>query len=264
MITLSLAGCSLPSVGLEAQNLFEDKAARERALKIADISANSGNYLAAIDIYQKILAKNQFDQPVLYELGSTYLKAGSAEEAVAIFENLGAQAPENIKSYIGLGRAQLFLYRPETAALYYGKALMFDEKSADALSGLAIAEDMSGEHVKARKLYMAALEIMPDNIGIRNNHALSYLMEENYEAAINSLSLLAFDPRSTPHVRQNLAMAYGLAGDEASALKISRLDLDPQTAENNLKFYSLIRRMKDRDLLRRFLLGPRVGGSDTL
>tara|TARA_R110002110_G_scaffold34264_9_gene116714 strand:- start:2121 stop:2426 length:306 start_codon:yes stop_codon:yes gene_type:complete len=95
-------------------------------------------------------------------------------------------------------------------------------------------------------------------MGIRNNLALSYLMAGEYDAAIKALAPLAFTPKSTAVIRQNLAMAYGLAGDEASAARIARLDLDHPTVENNLRFYRQVRRMEDTSLLRRLLVGPRM------
>lgn len=263
----ALAGCSLPSMDAEISSLMQDKAAHERALKIAEISVKSGNYLAAIDIYQKLLEKNAEDKEVLYELGATYLKAGAALQAIPVFERLEEDVADvedkdkdedrDIRPLLGLARANLFLYRPDAAALYFDKCLTLDPVAIDALSGLAIAKDMAGEHLAARLLYVQALELAPENTGLRNNFALSYLMEGQYDAAIEYLSRLALGPDSSPVLRQNLALAYGLSGDEAAAERIARLDLDTATVENNLRFYALLRRMSDKDSLRRLLLGPR-------
>ena len=163
-----------------------------------------------------------------------------------------------MKPCLGLGRANLSLYRPESADLYFAKCTEIDGENIEALSGRGIALDMAGDHKKARELYTRALMVAPDDMGILNNLALSYLMAGEYDAAIKALAPLAFTPTSTAVIRQNLAMAYGLAGDEAAAARIARLDLDHPTAENNLKFYRQIRRMEDTSLLRRLLLGPRI------
>jgi hypothetical protein len=52
---------------------------------------------------------------------------------------------------------------------------------------------------------------------------------------------IALSSDATTRSRQNLALIYGLKGDEAKAASLSRLDLDPSTAAANLRLFKIVR-----------------------
>jgi len=45
------------------------------------------------------------------------------------------------------------------------------------------------------------------------------------------------DPRATPAIRQNLALAYGLSGMDADAARVAKIDLSPAKAKEALAMY---------------------------
>jgi len=53
------------------------------------------------------------------------------------------------------------------------------------------------------------------------------------------------DPSATPRFRQNLALAYGLAGRRDAAERIAGLDLDEASIAHNLSYYDLLRQSAD-------------------
>ncbi|MEH6548320.1 MAG: hypothetical protein V7701_17925 [Sneathiella sp.] len=116
---------------------------------------------------------------------------------------------------------------------------------------------MAGNHETARSLYGEALKSSTDTTIIINNIALSYLMEGKYNTSIQMLSDIAFDDGVNQIIRQNLALAYGLAGDWQAAKRTSSLHLDPVTIAANLRYYDLLRQMNDTVAFRRLLLGTK-------
>jgi Flp pilus assembly protein TadD len=56
---------------------------------------------------------------------------------------------------------------------------------------------------------------------------------------------LAREPGATTRHRQNLALAYGLAGDPERAAQVARRDLDEATVRQNLKMYATLRALND-------------------
>src|ERR671918_3065754 len=52
--------------------------------------------------------------------------------------------------------------------------------------------------------------------------------------------------RAKARNRQNLALAYGLAGDLTAAERISQLDLDEESVENNLSYFAALAAVEDR------------------
>ncbi len=52
---------------------------------------------------------------------------------------------------------------------------------------------------------------------------------------------IARAPNATPRLRQNLALIYGLKGDDAAARALSRIDLSKAQADGNLNFFDLVR-----------------------
>ena len=63
---------------------------------------------------------------------------------------------------------------------------------------------------------------------------------ENPQESIHILERLAASPGATPRVRQNLALAYGLAGDMKMAKKIGRIDLSDEMVTNNISYFEAI------------------------
>ena len=75
----------------------------------------------------------------------------------------------------------------------------------------------------------------------RNNLALSLALTGHFADALDIMTPLARSTTATARIRQNLALIYGLKGDNERATAMSRMDLDQQTTEANLKFFSFVR-----------------------
>ncbi len=90
------------------------------------------------------------------------------------------------------------------------------------------------------------MKLAPNDLSIRNNYGLSQALSGDYRAAIATLSAVASDPRSTARYRQNLALAYGLSGDNVNASIAARKDLNDADSASNQRYYAILRGMDDR------------------
>ena len=89
---------------------------------------------------------------------------------------------------------------------------------------------------------------------LRNNLGLSLALSGQYAEAIELLRAIVDEPGAKARNRQNLALAYGLAGDLTAAERISRLDLDEEAVQNNLSYFAALAAVED-DRKRAAVLG---------
>ena len=113
-------------------------------------------------------------------------------------------------------------------------------------TGLGVAFDLAGQHEAAQDAYRAGLAIAPDSVLLRNNLGLSLA---RFRASTRNHRDVASAGRRTgakARNRQNLALAYGLAGDLPAAEQVSRLDLDEDRLQNNLSYFAALAAVEDR------------------
>ena len=80
--------------------------------------------------------------------------------------------------------------------------------------------------------------------GLHNNYAMSLAMAGDFADAVAELGQIA-KPDAPPRYRLNLALAYGLAGDDVHAAEAARQVLDEASVQNNLAYYALLRGMDE-------------------
>ena len=78
---------------------------------------------------------------------------------------------------------------------------------------------------------------------MRNNYALSLALAGKYDDATDILQSLVQVPDAEERMRQNLALVYGLEGNDGQAAHFGRMDLDEDAVNNNLKYYQAMRNL---------------------
>ena len=210
-------------------------------LRLARAARDVGDFSSAADLYKRVLASKPNDAAVLAELGTTQLEMGAIYDGIDTFNKIPSADPAFLDAQIGLERAQLMLSNPEKALEYADKAVAIAPKNSRALVGRGVALDMLARHPEAQAQYQAALAITPHDMGATSNLALSLAMTGQYDQAIRLLTPIARAPNATSRIRQNLALIYGLKGDDEAARALNRVDLDEQMTEKNLQFYAAAR-----------------------
>jgi len=82
---------------------------------------------------------------------------------------------------------------------------------------------------------------------LRTNFGFSLALSGQYQEAIDVLLEAARLVGAGPRTRQNLALVYGLMGDETNARALLSTDLDSASVENNLIVYRALRSLPDID-----------------
>jgi Flp pilus assembly protein TadD len=130
------------------------------------------------------------------------------------------------------------------ALTYADKALKLAPGDTRVLVDRGATLDALQRHAEAQASYRAALAIAPRNVPARNDLALSLALTGQFSEAIRLIAPLARSSTATPKIRENLALILGLSGDDASAAKVSRMDLDAVSTADNLTFFDQARTAK--------------------
>jgi Flp pilus assembly protein TadD len=213
-------------------------------IQAAEIARRRGDVPQAIRDYRDIIKQCPGCEKAYVGLGMSLIDANALVEAKHTFEKAITLFPRSSKVYAGLGLVYILIDQPENAISYFDNALKLNPRNANAYNGYGMALDMIDEHETAQANYRAALELDPTNISYESNLALSMALCGNVFEAIHILERLVSSPNVTPRIRQNLSLAYGLAGDTKMAKKIGRMDLSDDMVMNNVTYFEAIQQTR--------------------
>ncbi len=229
-----------PKSGEEAGTLSGLAAAVQR---VGDQTRTRGDLASAVTIYRRAadLAPSN-PQPYL-AMGDTLLALGAYNDATKAYHD-AIDRGVTVDAYRGLGNALIAQGQPGLALTQFEQAIRLAEDDVRGYSGKGVALDMIGDYAAAQAVYRWALQIDPDNKTVLNNLGLSLAFSGQHREAIEMLIPIALNPEATPRQRQNLALAYGLAGDMTEAARIARMDLDEESVQKNLAYHQVLRGLK--------------------
>lgn len=210
-------------------------------IRLADAALAIGDRGAAVGLYHRAANAAPGDPELLVRLGFLLHELGAQLEAEAAFRRAIAADLGNADALRGLGITLISRDMPHHAIEYLEEAIAARPDSR-AYNAMGVALDMVGERVSARESYKAGLAADPGNLSLLNNLGLSLTLSGRYADAIAILGSAVDDPRATPRHRQNLALAYGLAGIPEKAAEVANTDLDMRSVRNNLGYYAWLRR----------------------
>lgn len=233
------AGGSPSSTGTESST---QKSAM--LLRIADETDAGGDPATAASLYRQLHETSPNDPVPLARLGNTLLRTGDYRSAAVAYRAALMLDHNNADFHRGLALALLLASDSEGALSELRLALQQRGDDPRLYNLLGVAQDMGGHHDVAQQTYRHGLEIAPANLGLRNNYAMSLALAGDYADAVKQLSGIA-GPESAPRYRLNLALAYGLAGDDTKAAATAREVLDEASVQSNLADYALLRGMDE-------------------
>lgn len=225
----SYSGYSSPSVVAgtpQAQN-----AGSGELMRIANSLADSGNHEAAIPIYRHLGAQKG-EPAALAALAESLIAQGATDDAMNILSLLIERGQANSGVWYSLGKTQLAKGRFAEALTAFNMAAALPGVDAKMRSGQAVALAALGRTGDA----IAAFKTSTDRLTL-SNKALVLAASGFAQAAIHVLEPVMRQGGGTSRDRQNLAMAYLLAGQDAEAYRLARLDLDPATINDTFTFY---------------------------
>lgn len=247
ILAFPLAGCSgmVPSLKEIKKDVQTNRTAQ--LMRMGDTTRKGGDLRAALLLYQQAHRMAPEEKRPLIAFARTTFALGLYKDAVNAYAKAAKTWPKDGAIRRGYGKALIAIGRPGKATEQYVAAIALDEKDTEAMNGLGVTLDLLLEHQEARKNYRAGINIQPDNLSLRNNLAISLALSGTYDEAIGILTIVARDPAAVVRYRLNLALVYGLAGDDAKAAETARLDLNESAVQNNLAYYKKLRAMTPED-----------------
>ena len=241
-LALILAGCQ--GAGPPDANAAGQSSAA--LMRVADDTRANGDPVTAAHLYQRVHEMKPADPKPLAKLASTLTQLGSYTEAAQAYRVALDLAPKDPDLHRGLAVVLLSLSQPETAITELEKASAQDQDDPRLFNAMGVAHDLMGRHDLAQSDYLNGLRLAPKSGGLRNNYGLSLALAGDYGAAATTLAEVANDPAAPPRYRLNLALIYGLAGDDKRAASIARGALDEASVRSNLAYYATLRALDDK------------------
>jgi Flp pilus assembly protein TadD len=155
-----------------------------------------------------------------YDQASRALQQGNLPQAVALMERAVSASPRDVGFRLLLADAYLRSGRFDSARATYAEAVELDPSNVRGALSVALIQIAQGRNA-------AAIGIL-DNIADRAPAAdvgLAYALAGQPERAVEILEAAARSPMATPRTRQNLALAYAVAGDWRRARAIAGQDI---------------------------------------
>ena len=225
VVALSAAGCTTTGSGDVTGSIGRSAAPTSEAewRRVADswgerYNANPKDPEAAIYYAQALRATERRDQ------------------AAAVLERASIENPHNKELLGAYGRALADVGRYEQALGVLSRAHTPDQPDWKVLNVQGAVFDQLGRHSEARRSYLTALKIQPNDPSVLSNLGLSYALTKNFRQAEETLRLANVQPGAAPKVRQNLALVVGMQGRIGEAETIARAGVSPVEGDTNVAY----------------------------
>lgn len=243
---LGIASCAAPS-GKERvsddQAVQQQNARATEYMQIGNKLRAQGNLNDAAAMYRRAMNADPDSPLPPAVLGDTLRQLKRYDEAEQVYRGALDRSPYSGMSLQGYGILLIERNQPEAAISLLTPAV--DEDAADhrVYNVLGIAYDALGDHTQAQSQYQAGLDLKPDSRSLRNNMALSLVLQERYDEAIGQVQRLLTGTDADTCYVHNLALVYGLAGRIENAAALLRQVLPEADVANNLAYYQNLRAM---------------------
>lgn len=213
-----------------------DDREQDGLIRAGDRVQAAGDPSSAISVYKSALEKEKNPSNRVHlalKLGEAYMNAEQLDEAKKVFvETLPYDENNEVKRQ--LGRLYLSAGQPDNAISIFRGILAKQKDDVKALNGLGVAYDLKKQHSQAQEYYHKALSINDDNNEVKSNLGLSLAFEGKYDEALKILQPIGESISATPKQRHNLAIVYGLAGEQSKAQALYSKDMDHGKVQENL------------------------------
>jgi Flp pilus assembly protein TadD len=230
---LLLSGCATSEK--DKPHVLSGEAPVEDVIAKADESYQAGDFRAAAILYQ-IAIDTESSADAWFRLGMANNYLGERDKAVYSFMQALNQDPNHPGALEKM--ALFYTSRGDVprAREYLVKLLEVDENNWRAHNSMGVLADLEKEFDQARDHYLAALKIRPDLAMLWNNLGYSVYLMGDLERAIKYITrALELDPHHEAS-RQNLALVYVRQDEFEAALATLLESEDVPTAYTNIGY----------------------------
>ncbi|WP_347558139.1 tetratricopeptide repeat protein [Robbsia sp. KACC 23696] len=221
---------------------LKTKATPAEEVRLAKVALDHGDLDMARTIYERLIATNPDSVEGLVGLGDTLYAVGDFTRAGVLYDRAHQLAPEALEPMINRGRIAIRERRFDQAIQIYREVLAKLPNNSLAAAGLGTALDMSGDHAGAQAVLREAMTKNPGDPYLATNLGMSLLSGGDVKAAIAVLLDVTRFPAAPPQAREDLALAYGMLGNDKIATELlAQQNMNNDDVKNNLKYYEYLR-----------------------
>jgi Flp pilus assembly protein TadD len=228
----------------EARPVVQSKNDQGSLMRVADMTWKAGDRDTAIALYNRAHEMNPQDPRPLIALARALDEVGAHSDAVARWQEAVRLAPSDADALGGYGVALARFGQPELARNYLKKAVAA-APTTDTYNALGVVHDQLGDAAAAQAAYRAGLEKTPTDARLASNLGLSLALSGRVKEGIEILERVVVRPDANVRHRQNLALAYALAGQDEMSARFGRIDFETGEAERNVMRYSSLAALPD-------------------
>lgn len=235
---LVITACAAAQHGPVDVSTLPPLSAQEQALlTTADVAANNHQNAQAEQNYMQAVALSKGHVEAHLALADFYLKNNQPAKAREVLVRAVQFQPQHVGVNYTLGKLYVQDGNATEALAAFNRGLEAQPNSLDLLSGAGIAHDMLRQHPAAQRAYNQAMAANPtsDLSMVKTNLAMSYLLDNQPQKAVDLLKTEMGKPGTSPVTRHNLALAYGMLGRHTEAKKILAGDLTEPERQASLK-----------------------------
>ncbi|RKO36230.1 tetratricopeptide repeat protein, partial [Burkholderia mallei] len=240
-VALLLAGCASHGVFQPRPVLSQRGTVGDGDLSVAESALAAGDAELAATLFERALKADPRSLPAQVGLGDAMYQTGELARAGVLYAQAAAAAPDDPRAQLGLARVALRERHLDDALARYAKLNAARPDNIAAAAGLGTVLDLLGRHDDAQRVYRAALARHPDAHALKTDLGLSLVLADRAREGANVLLDIAGLPNAPAQAREDLALAYGMLGNDDAAKRILVHDLPAASAEDNLRFYRNVR-----------------------
>lgn len=223
-----------------------EKLSVDELLTQGNVNFQSGNIKIARLYYQKAFDKAPESAEALSGIGLTLFQAGDFEGASLAYGRAVEVNPDYLPALLGAGRTARNLGENTKALELFNHALMLGSADPETMTEMAITYDNTGQAVLAEELYLKVTQKLNNQPSAYNNLGFNYLLQHKYPQAISALSrAMDLDPGSE-RIKNNLAAAMILNGEEPRALNLFSNSVGKAAAYNNVGYIHMTNHQWDK------------------
>jgi len=229
------------------QQAAGSSAAESSFVALANEMAADGDHNAAIPLYRRAIKYHPFASEPLVGLGNSLQAVGQYQKAEQAYQAALSRNEQNFQALSGLGKTYIALDRPTMAVPMLQDAVSLNPRDVETVSSLALALELQGNAQAAMAVYRDGLDIDPNNLKLLNNYGLSLSLQSRHDEAIDALKQAAQHRDAGATHRQNLAMAYALAGNEMMSSRLLSIDNGPDLTNESLGYFRVLASLTSGD-----------------
>ncbi len=225
----------------------QGRASESSFVALANEMVAEGDHNAAIPLYRRAMKYHPFASAPLVGLGDSLRAVGQYQQAEKAYQSALSRDEQNLRALRGLGKTYIALNRPAMAVPMLHDAISINSRDVESITSLALALELQGNPRAAMEVYKDGLNVDPDNLKLLNNYGLSLALQSRHDQAIETLKQAAQHRDAGATHRQNLAMAYALAGNEVMSSRLLSIDNGPDLANENLGYFRILASLSSGD-----------------